>query len=110
MARPVTVTIVNNVINVSPPDLSMGPAHNQTIQWDIPQNQTGGWTFPATGIAISGNTGQFHGPGVVQQGKRFIWQDNNTDNQTYKYTVSVTNGTSTLTLDPNIINQGETLK
>lgn len=100
----VNVTVANNQVAVDQPRLDLsGAGRNVQIQWII---QTSGWTFPsdADGVVISGNTGQFTGGHVAQQGTRYIWTDANSDSQEYKYTVKVTNGSTTLPLDPIIIN------
>lgn len=99
----VNVSVANNQVSVDrdPLDLrGMGPTI--TIQWLI---ATQGWTFPANGIVITDNDGQFHDGHMAQQGTRYIWIDNNSGGKTYKYTVNVMNGSTPLTLDPSIINQ-----
>lgn len=99
----VNVTVSGNQIAVDKPSLNLvGQGRNVELMWNL---QTQGWTFTSTGIVIDNNTdGMFHDPQLTQQGTRYIWIDTNTGGLTYKYTINVTNGTSTLSLDPTIIN------
>jgi hypothetical protein len=105
MAAPVTVTIQGNVVSVDQQHLQVR-GQNQQLQWNI---QTAGWTFPQNGIAITpGNgTNQFRDPVIAQNGTRFILWDNNSSPGQFKYTVNVTNGQQTLSLDPYIVNEGQ---
>ncbi len=105
MTAPVSVTIQNNQVAVDQVQLRV-QGRNQQLQWNI---QTPGWTFPQNGIAITPGNGsdQFRDPVIAQQGTRFILLDNNSSTGQFKYTVNVTNGSQTLSLDPYIINQGE---
>lgn len=48
--------------------------------------------------------GQFHSP--RNDGDRFIWKDYNDYRELYEYSIEVTNGSTTMTLDPAIKNQG----
>lgn len=98
-----TVTIANNVVSVTPDPLPAGPGNNVNLQWNI---NTNGWTFPSNGIVITNPGDQFSDPEVKNNGKQFKWKDKNTNSLSYKYTINVSNGTSTLSLDPTIENQG----
>ena len=103
MAQHVAVTVTNNAITVDPDSLYMGKANNQPIEWTI---QTDNWTFPANGIVIKDPKDQFYDGGkVTGNDKKYKWNDKNTDGNTYPYTVNLTNGASTLSLDPTIINE-----
>jgi hypothetical protein len=48
--------------------------------------------------------GQFHSPG--NEGRKFRWKDYNDYRELYKYSIEVTNGSTTMWLDPAIKNQG----
>jgi hypothetical protein len=101
MAEQVEVRIVNGEVSVDKPELDLrGKGPNVLIHWKIREN---GWNFTANGIEIQGNTGQFTEP--EPQGPNFRWKNKNNDHARYKYTVNVTNGTSTLSKDPFIINE-----
>jgi hypothetical protein len=100
MARPVDVTITNNQVSVDPDPLTV-TGSNAALQWNI---TTGGWTFPSDGIDVANGAGEFYGGNVVQNGTRYVLTDRNSVRAQDKYTVKVTNGTQTLTLDPIIIN------
>lgn len=49
---------------------------------------------------------QFKNPTPMHNGKVFSWDDNNEFWDVYKYTINVTNGTTVLSWDPAIQNQG----
>ena len=106
MAQHATVTIANNTITVVPDPLPMGKSNNQAIEWTI---QTDNWTFPADGIVINDPNGQFYDGGkVTGNDQKYKWHDKNTDGNTYKYTVNVTNNANNppnLSKDPNIVNE-----
>ncbi len=106
MSKAVDVTISGTTVSVSVDPLPMGNGHNQEITWRI---ATDGWTFTSTGIAFYAPDSQWTDKGTSAQGKQYKWHDKNTNNLTYAYGVTVTNGTSTLNLDPGIINQGDSL-
>ena len=101
MSSEVDVEVVNGEVRVSTEKLKMGKDHNQTIKWHL---KTQGWTFAENGILIHGNDGQFTGPS--NKGSIFSWEDANTNTQSYKYDVTVTDGTQTKVLDPTIDNEG----
>jgi hypothetical protein len=99
----VTVTVANNQITVDRETVNLhGQGPNVQIQWNI---ATPGWTFPDNGIVIANNDGQFHS-NSAQQGTRYMWHDRNTGGKTYKYTINVSNGSTPLSLDPMIANEG----
>ena len=96
----VLVSVVNNEVVVNLSRLSMlGKGIDALIQWDL---VTPGWTFPDNGIVIDDNLGEFTRLHVVDEGRKFWCFDRNSDGKTYKYSVNVTNGQTTLTLDPTI--------
>lgn len=78
------------------------------IRWRIDDNLGSTWYFSSTGIGITRppSSGVFdppaNGPGprprVVTSNRRVA------DNNFYKYSISVTNGNTTLVVDPSIIN------
>jgi len=72
------------------------------LSWKI---ATDGWTFPSNGIAITHPGTEFFDPEVKDNGKRFKWKDKNSPGLTFKYTITVTNGTMTKKLDPTIVNR-----
>lgn len=53
---------------------------------------------------VDSGHGQFHSP--RNEGIRFIWKDYNDYRELYEYSIEVTNGTTTMNLDPAIKNQG----
>ena len=106
MATQATVTIANNVISVTPDPVPAGNGQNVNIHWSI---STDGWTFPSNGIVIANGTGVFSDPEVKDNGKTFKWKDKNDNNLSYKYTINVTNGTTPLSKDPTIQNQGQSI-
>ena len=98
----VNVTVSGGQVSVDTPTLNLrGKGHVITIHWVM---GTDGLRFTDTGIVIPENTGQFTGNQLQPNGQLYIWIDQNDDGRTYKYTVNVTNGTSTLSLDPIIVN------
>jgi len=100
----VDVSVVNGAIKVDPETLAMGGrGHNATIEWKL---NTTGWTFPSDGIVIDDNHGQFKHLRPIDKGLKFQCTDTNDDSGRYKYTVKVTDGKTTLELDP-IIQNGD---
>jgi hypothetical protein len=100
----VDVSVVNGAITVVPDILPMGgQGHNATIEWKL---HTPGWTFPSDGIVIDGNDGQFKHLRPIDKGLKFQCTDANNDAKPYKYNVKVTDGKTTLELDP-IIQNGD---
>jgi hypothetical protein len=105
MPAPVSVSIANNAITVTPGTVYAGNSPNVHIMWKIENSP--GWSFTSNGIVIKNNDGQFDSPEPA--GPNFKWHDKNSNNKNYPYTVNVTDGTTTLTLDPAIQNQGGNL-
>ena len=102
MSSKVMVSVSGNVVSVDVSNLRMaGKGHNAPIEWEM---ATSGWSFPSNGIVIKGNDGQFTQLQTYDQGRKFKCNDKNDDGKTYKYDVNVTNGQTTLTLDPTIEN------
>ena len=97
-----TVTIANNIVSVTPDPLPAGPGNNVNLHWNI---VTDGWTFPPNGIVIVNPGDQFSDPKVKNNGKQFKWKDKNSNDLSFKYTINVTNGTTTQSLDPTIVNR-----
>jgi hypothetical protein len=106
MPQPITVTVNNGQVSVSPDPVSIGRGEGRNVQlrWRI---GTPGWSFPANGIVIKNNNGEFSNDAVADQGTGFFMDDHNDRIGSYPYTVNVTNGQQTLTLDPTIINRAE---
>ena len=99
----VDITVTSRGI-VARPDLVRLPksAEAVSIRWRI---GTRGWKFTDNGIVIHRNHNQF--VARRHEGSQvFHWQSRNTDRRRYKYTVNVTNGTTTATRDPGIQNGG----
>jgi hypothetical protein len=101
----ITVTIKNHVLSVSKEVLNMGKTKNQTIKWTI---VTSGWTFPEfeDGIELKGDHGEFSNGHRDDTGKHYVVNNKNSHTHLYPYTIKVTNGKTTLSLDPGIGNQG----
>lgn len=99
----VEVSIVNGNVTVDRETLSMvGKGRNAPIQWEL---VTPGWTFPDNGIEIEGNDGEFTQLRATDEGRKFKCMDRNSGGKAYKYNVNVSNGKTTLTLDPIIQNE-----
>src|SRR6266851_8640121 len=71
-----------------------------SIKWSL---DTDGWTFTSNGIDL--NNSNFQKDGPSNNGKNYTWKRkaDGADGSTVKYTINVTNGTTTQTLDPSII-------
>jgi hypothetical protein len=84
-------------VSDDPIDLTGAPPA-RSVPWRITTN---GWTFVAgTGIVLNDHPGW-----SIQPAAPTNWvAHGNKDGTTIKYTISVTNGTATLTWDPRIIN------
>jgi hypothetical protein len=108
--KDVTVSVVSGAIQVSPDTLAMGKDRNVKIFWTFDKaTSEAGWQFAAdTGIVFkdTGNT-QFTDKELKDSGKKYKWNDANSDNNLYNYTVNLVNGTQTLSKDPAIQNQGD---
>lgn len=100
--REVNVSIVNNQIVPEPATLNMaGAGSDAVIQWNL---TTAGWTFPADGIVIDNNNGEFTQLRPIAGGAKFLGVDANNNSTLYKYTINVTNGQQRLSEDPYIQN------
>jgi hypothetical protein len=84
-----------------------GPGGNGVrIVWHV----SGDYTFKDDGIrpkddSAAGWSSQFSGPGTGGSGKQFHWTDKNTDNNLYKYKITVYDkGGNPLSSDPGIQN------
>lgn len=75
------------------------------IIWNIDAPASSNWVFAGTGIAIAAPPGRFDAGALSQSDQRYTCNRLNADNNTYKYSISVTNGSLTITIDPSIINQ-----
>ena len=105
MSDTASVTIVNGapVVNI---DKLKPNGNNVKLTWNM---DTAGWVFTATGVVITNNTGQFSNPKLLANGKKFTWDDANSDAVLYNYTINVQQseqGRKTLSLDPQIQNGG----
>jgi hypothetical protein len=90
----VDITVNNCVIEATPDTLPIGRNHaSPVIQWEI---TTPGHSFVTDlqGITINGNPPQFFNPRNPTP-TRFMWNDKNSDAETYKYTIRVKRGDTT---------------
>jgi hypothetical protein len=103
-SKQVKITVKNFVVSAEPEHLRMGKGKEQFVQWEI---DTKGWTFPLfeDGIEVKGDHGEFSNGRVNETGTIYILHNKNSHIHLYPYTVKVTNGETTLTLDPDIQNQ-----
>jgi hypothetical protein len=101
---PVAVTVTGCTISADPPDLEI-LSHRVEIHWDI---VSPGYTFPEDGIVIRDDQkNEFTDPRRAEQNRKFIWNDKNSFEKTYKYSIKVMNGAAACApLDPGIINRG----
>lgn len=72
------------------------------ISWELVNS--GVWNFVASGIVIKNHGNKFRDKGGSGAGKKHGWVRKNRDHQRYRYAISVTDGTTTLTWDPSILN------
>ena len=99
----VEVSVIDGKVTVDRENLSMvGKGRNARIHWKL---TTPGWSFPADGIVIDDNEGEFTKLEPAEQGKKFWCVDRNSDGKAYKYTINVSDGKTRLTLDPVIQNE-----
>lgn len=100
----VGVSIVDGKISVFPDPLPVVD-RNVVIEWQI---LTDGWTFPTweNGIVLTVPHRDFSNGTSDGTGKVFTIRNVNSERRTHKYTVNVTNGDKTVSLDPEINNQG----
>lgn len=111
----VTKMEVNDVrsikIEVKPDPVDLQELNNNgTIQWKLDPQSVSVWSFDnADGIAIARTAGLFTRNGAAPDKKVFTWTRNAPDNSpndyNHKYTIKVTDGTTTASWDPTIINQ-----
>lgn len=102
----VKIRIQNEQISVNKDPLPMGRGKDKVLRWEI---ETSGWRFPdfEDGIVIEANTDhQFsNGHQGDNNDTHYLLRNKNSNTRTYKYTINVTNGTSTLSWDPAINNE-----
>jgi hypothetical protein len=105
MAEQVQVRIVSGNIQCDPERLVLKKGEKDvSIRWKItPSSEP--WVFTDDGVVIKSPDDQFSGKAKEDGGKTFHWSDKNGNNKEYPYTVNLTNGAQTLTLDPTIVNQ-----
>jgi len=100
----VSVAVVNGHIVLTPDPLPVGDAHDVLLTWRI---TTPGYTFEEDGIAISNAGDEFGDAERSEDGLSFQEVDKDDNGATYKYTVSVSDGTNPpIVLDPTIQNGG----
>jgi uncharacterized protein (UPF0210 family) len=100
----VGISIVNKRISVSPDPLPVVD-HNVVIEWQI---LTSGWSFPTweDGIVLNTQHPDFSNGASDGTGKVYTIRNINSEKRLHKYTVHVTDGKETISLDPTIENQG----
>ena len=126
--RKITITITPNpqpaspggaiapiLISVSedPVDLKdFGTGANGIIQWDILDNTGAGWVFSPwpNGVVIAKASPYFQDNKHSNGETRHEWQRNQQQNLadpnlSHKYTISVTDGNTTVSRDPGVINR-----
>jgi hypothetical protein len=100
----VAISVDNCAVTATPDTIPIDKqSQHVEIHWDISTTNT---TFAPNlqGIVINNNPPQFHQPKNPNPTK-FIWSDDNTDANTYKYTVNVVqNGVACSPKDPFIAN------
>src|SRR5215468_1877992 len=100
----VAISADNCTVTATPDTIPIDKLNQHVeIHWDI---STANTTFASNlqGIVINNNPPQFHQPKNPNPTK-FIWSDDNTDGNTYKYTVNVVqNGVACPPKDPFIAN------
>lgn len=99
----VSVSVVNGAIVCSPDTLPVGDHKNVNIKWTI---TTPGWTFTHDGIVIDNNDGEFEELRIEATGTVAHEVDHDDNSTLYKYSVTITDGTHELTVDPAIQNGG----
>ena len=99
----VSVSVVDGHIVLSPDPLSVGDGHNVALTWEI---TTSGWTFTQNGVAIDADDGEFSGAQRSTDGLSFHEVDKDDNAESYKYTITLTDGVHTITEDPTIQNGG----
>lgn len=103
----VAISVQNCAIQVTPDTIPIDKrSQHIEIHWDIDTSSSPGASFAPNlqGIVINNNPLQFHQPKNPNPTK-FIWSDDNTDSNTYKYTVTVVqNGVTCAPKDPFIAN------
>lgn len=99
----VSVSVVNGQVVLSPDPLQVGDGHNVLLTWTI---ATPGWTFAEDAVVIDNNDGEFDDLEVSSDRKVAHETDKDDNAQSYKYSVSLTDGSNTITADPAIQNGG----
>ncbi len=99
----VSVSVVNGRVVLSPDPLQVGDGHNVLLTWTV---VTPGWAFAEDAVVIDGNDGEFDDLEVSSDRKVAHETDKDDNAQSYKYSVSLTDGTNTITADPAIQNGG----
>jgi hypothetical protein len=79
---------------------------NVQVHWDLDRDAVNaGYTFTDRGIAIRENDGELSDPQRVENGRKFIWKNKNSNTKTYKYDIAVQRGTvACKPKDPFIVN------
>lgn len=99
----VSVSVVDGHITLSPDPLSVGDGHNVALTWEI---TTAGWTFTQNGVAIDADDGEFSSAERSADGLSFNEIDKDDNAESYKYTITLTDGVHTISEDPTIQNGG----
>jgi hypothetical protein len=104
-----TVSVVNNVISVTPDPIPVGKGGNSKLTWTLDDAAyNAGWRFTSNGIVITNGGDEFSAdPNDSSSDKKFKLKDKNDNTLSYKYTINLINGTTPNSLDPTIQNGGE---
>lgn len=94
-------------IRATPETLEVSRNHrNVQIHWDLDRAAVdAGYTFAVRGITVRDNDGELSDPQRVENGRKFIWKNKNSNTKTYKYDIAVQSGGIACTpKDPFIVN------
>jgi hypothetical protein len=105
-----TVSVVNNVLSVTPDPIPVGKGANSKLTWKIDDDSyNAGWRFTSDGIVVTNGGSEFYvDPNDPNNdSKKFKLKDKNDNSLSYKYTINLVNGTTPKSLDPTIQNGGD---
>lgn len=97
----------NTAVTVNPTTITVTPQGNQGITWTVPSIAPAGWTISSITISPNGSNSWVGTPASVQNMQGFTWTVPDLGgNPTvlFTYTLWMSNSTSTLSIDPEILN------
>jgi len=104
----VSVTVVagsgGSSVTADPDPVVIPAGVRGPIQWRITNSAADGWKFQMNGIDIAGAGTEFDQPSGGGQ-RVFTWNNNHTKPGQFKYTIRVSNDTTTVENDPSIMNR-----